>query len=153
MSALDYSKLDAGIRKIVAILLENGIETYESCEGGPGHSCPEPTVRFYGSYEAGWRALGLCNAYAVRVGSLRWAWQIIDGHPTGPNWEMTFLAPHLQPELIDFTNNQEPRAGEHRYMSTACLHGHHGACRKTCKFCEVSCRCRCHQAPHADTTS
>src|SRR6266540_3788315 len=34
-----------------------GIETFESCEGGPGHAYPEPTIRFQGTPEAGWRAL------------------------------------------------------------------------------------------------
>lgn len=29
----------------------------------------------------------------------------------------------------------------HAYTSTACLHGEHDACRKTCKYCDVSCSC------------
>jgi hypothetical protein len=31
------------LEKEVNILAENGIETFESCEGGEGHSYPEPT--------------------------------------------------------------------------------------------------------------
>lgn len=39
----------------------------------------------------------------------------------------------------------------HEYISTACLHGQHGSCRKTCKFCDASCRCRqCHWDVSAD---
>ena len=40
--------LDRGIRDQVAALRECVVETFESCEGGPGHAYPEPTVRFYG---------------------------------------------------------------------------------------------------------
>lgn len=38
--------LDDGIREIVIVLVKNGVETFESCEGGPGHAFPEATVRF-----------------------------------------------------------------------------------------------------------
>ena len=31
--------------------------------------------------------------------------------------------------------------GEHRYLSTACLHGLHDRCRKVCKFCGQPCVC------------
>jgi hypothetical protein len=48
----DTRGLDAGIRKAVECLQAEGIETFESCEGGPGHSFPEPTIRFYGTPEA-----------------------------------------------------------------------------------------------------
>lgn len=37
---------------------------------------------------------------------------------------------------------------EHRYNSTACLHGLHVRCRKTCKFCSAPCACPCHGAEH-----
>lgn len=32
----------------------------------------------------------------------------------------------------------------HQYTSTACQHGKHSACRRTCKFCEMDCLCTCH---------
>jgi hypothetical protein len=34
----------------------------------------------------------------------------------------------------------------HNYISTACHHDQHDACRKTCKFCAAKCCCQCHQA-------
>ena len=48
------------------------------------------------------------------------------------------------------------RQGQHRYLSTACLHGEHDYCRSaqgqagtktpgTCKFCPAQCVCDCHQ--------
>lgn len=32
----------------------------------------------------------------------------------------------------------------HHYLSTACHHGKHDACRQVCKFCESACECSCH---------
>jgi hypothetical protein len=83
--------LDQGIRGAVKILLEHGIETFESCEGGAGHSFPVPTVRFYGVPEAGWRVLSVCFAHGLPVDCLRRVWYVLDGNePTGPQWELTF---------------------------------------------------------------
>ncbi len=48
--------LDAGIRHAVLVLRSGGVETFESCEGGPGHSSPHLMIRFYGSAWAGYRA-------------------------------------------------------------------------------------------------
>ncbi len=84
-------KIDVGIRRAVDCLQKNGIETFESCEGGNGHAFTEPTVRFHGTPEAGWRAVGICLAHGLPVLSLRRAWYVLDGNePTGPNWEITF---------------------------------------------------------------
>jgi len=84
-------KLDRGIRKAVERLQAGGIETFESCEGGPGHAFPEPTVRFHGSIAAGWRALGVCFDHGLPVMSLRRVWDVLDRHvPTGPYWEIVF---------------------------------------------------------------
>src|SRR5579859_1751142 len=81
--------LDPGIRKAVERLQASGIETFESCEGGPGHSFPEPTVRFHGTPEAGWRAVGICLAYGLPILFLRRVWYITDGNePNGPQWEI-----------------------------------------------------------------
>lgn len=38
-------------------------------------------------------------------------------------------------------------AAQHRYVSTACHHGHHNLCRHTCKYCPAPCRCTCHKDP------
>lgn len=87
----DFRGLDAGIRKAVERFQAEGIETFESCEGGPGHSFPEPTVRFYGTPEAGWRAVGICLAYGLPIRALRRTWHVLDANePTGPHWEITF---------------------------------------------------------------
>jgi hypothetical protein len=84
-------QIDPGIRQAVERLQACGIETFQSCEGGPGHSYPEPTVAFYGTPEAGWRAVAVCLAYGLPLMSLRRVWDVLDSNePTGPHWEVTF---------------------------------------------------------------
>jgi hypothetical protein len=83
--------LDPGIEREVKILNSAGIETYESCEGGPGHSYLEPTIRFHGERGEGFRALAIALIYRLRVSELRRGYSIIDGEPVGPHWEMTFI--------------------------------------------------------------
>lgn len=84
-------KLDPGIADAVRRLQASGIETFESCEGGLGHAYPEPTVRFHGTPEAGWRAVSVCLAYGLPVLSLRRVWDVLErNEPTGPYWEITF---------------------------------------------------------------
>jgi hypothetical protein len=82
--------VDAGIRRQVKVLFDNGVETFESCEGGRGHSFLEPTVRFSGSQAEGFRALGIALQNGLKVRELRRYWSVQDGEPNGPYWEMTF---------------------------------------------------------------
>jgi len=82
--------LDPGIREAVLVLREDGVETFESCQGGPGHSFPVPTIRFHGGQADGFRALGLALQSGLRVCDLRRVWSVIDGEPVGPDWELTF---------------------------------------------------------------
>ncbi len=83
-------QLDKGIRRAVEVLQANGVETFESCEGGPGHAYPEPTVAFYGTIGAGWAAIKVCLDHGLPVLSLRMVWDVLEGLPTGPHWEVTF---------------------------------------------------------------
>ena len=84
--------LDPGIACFVHVLRAAGIETFESCEGGPGHAYPEPTIRFHGDRAAGLRALAAALEKKLPIAELRRVWPILDGEPTGPWWEMTFHA-------------------------------------------------------------
>jgi hypothetical protein len=83
-------ELDAGIRHYVLVLRSGGIETYESCEGGVGHSYPEPTIRFHGNNGEGFRALSVALTFGLPVLNVRRTWDVIGGELTGPWWEMTF---------------------------------------------------------------
>lgn len=85
-----YDSLDDGIREAVRTLAEAGVETFESCQGGEGHAYLEPTIRFHGQRDAGWKALAVALAVRLGVLELRRVWPINDGEPTGPWWEMTF---------------------------------------------------------------
>ncbi len=89
----DSLGLDPGIRDAVAILFANGVETFESCEGGPGHAFPEPTIRFAGEMAEGLRALSVALENGLPVFRLRRAWGVIEGELHGPWWEMTFSPP------------------------------------------------------------
>jgi len=82
--------LDDGIKDAVIILREAGIETFESCQGGEGHAYFEPTIRFHGQREQGWKALAAAQERRLPVLELKRVWPIQDGEPTGPWWEMTF---------------------------------------------------------------
>ena len=83
--------LDGGIRAAVEALQAAGIDTFESCEGGKGHSYAEPTVRFHGDSEEGLRALSVAIKEGLPVLDLRKVWPVIDNQLTGPWWELTFL--------------------------------------------------------------
>lgn len=82
--------LDPEIAPAVKVLREAGIETFESCSGGPGHAYPEPTVRFYGDRSEGFRAFAAAMQGGLSVVALRRVWPINDDEPTGPWWELTF---------------------------------------------------------------
>jgi hypothetical protein len=85
--------LDEGIREIVVMLIANGVETFESCEGGEGHSFPEATVRFEGTDSEGLRAASVALENGLPVRRLRRVWGIQDNVLHGPWWEMTFRSP------------------------------------------------------------
>jgi hypothetical protein len=83
--------LDEGIREIVLTLIAQGIQTYESCQGGAGHSYLEPTVRFEGDESEGLRAVAVALAYGMPVARLRRVWGVTHGALHGPWREMTFV--------------------------------------------------------------
>jgi hypothetical protein len=83
-------QIDAGIMRYVKVLLAAGIETFESCEGGEGHAFHEPTVRFHGERAEGFRALAVALQNGLPVVSLRRTYSVIEGEPTGPDWELVF---------------------------------------------------------------
>jgi hypothetical protein len=89
--SLDPMPFDPGIRRAVEVLQAAGIETFESCQGGSGHCFPEPTVRFHGGHVEGFRAFAAAAELGLPVRALQRIWPIIDGAPTGPWWELTFI--------------------------------------------------------------
>lgn len=82
--------LDPGIASAVELLRSVGVETVESCEGGEGHTWEHPTVRFSGAQFAGWEVLGAAQRLGLNVLALKRVWSVVDGEPTGPEWELEF---------------------------------------------------------------
>ena len=96
--------LDVGIECEVMVLRGAGVETFESCEGGPGHAYPEPTIRFHGSRAEGYRATAVVLDAGLSVSELRRVWPVIEGDLTGPWWELTFTRVVADaPELLKRT--------------------------------------------------
>jgi len=82
--------LDSGIEREVSVLMEHGIQTFESCEGGGGHAYYEPTVRFHGDAYEGFRAYSIAMKAGLSVKELRRIYVVENGELTGPRWEITF---------------------------------------------------------------
>ena len=82
-------KIDVGIAGAVSILQQNGIETFESCEGGEGHAFPEPTVRFHGRH-SGFKAFTVAMDHGLPVLALRLSYAEHDRALDGPHWEIVF---------------------------------------------------------------
>ena len=92
IARLEDLGLDPGIVDFVRVLQEAGIETTESCQGGEGHTYPEPTVRFCGDNSEGFRALAAAMLAPLPVPDLKRVWSIQCGVPTGLEWELVFYS-------------------------------------------------------------
>jgi hypothetical protein len=79
----------------VKVLRDGGVETYESCQGGTGHSYVEPAVRFFGGHQAGYQAVGVAMTFGLPIRDLRRFWTCRDGELVGPYWELTFWRDRL----------------------------------------------------------
>ncbi len=92
MARESIEDIDPGIREAVAILNWHGIQTCQSCHGGPDHSYPEPTVDFIGSQSSALRALAAAIEYGLPVMTLRHAWHLGrgDGMPFEDVWQLVF---------------------------------------------------------------
>jgi len=82
--------LDKGIEQAVQVLRAAGVETFESCQGGNGHSYNEPTIRFHGHKSEGYRAFSVAIEAGLRVTTLRRIYTVEDGELNGPWWELVF---------------------------------------------------------------
>lgn len=99
--------LDSGIAPVVCILVDNGIETYESCQGGAGHNGGAgewPVVRFHGPRGEGFKALSIALNLDLPVYALHRVWALNDGEPTGPQWELIFHPEKLKRWVAERVN-------------------------------------------------
>lgn len=98
---LDYSEIDKGIVKAVRILRDNGVDTFESCEGkgdgryfGEEHCFPEPTIRFHGDAYECIRVLDMCKKSNLAVLGTRLCFERVDDILDKPFGEVVFLMHH-----------------------------------------------------------
>ena len=82
--------IDPGIRRAVLLLRSEGVDTLESCEGGEGHPCPEPIIRFIGGARAARRAVAAAVKHSLPVMQIRYAFTVVGGTLEAPCWEMVF---------------------------------------------------------------
>jgi len=80
--------LDDGIALAVRVLMENGVETFESCQGGSGHCFQYPTIRFFGDKTEGYKAFDVLAKKGFRVISLQRAWPIENNEIGAPYWQL-----------------------------------------------------------------
>ena len=85
-----WDQLDPLIRPYVRALYEAGFDTYESCQGGEGHSAAAPFIRFKGNHHVGFKALALAIDREWPVIELARFWHIMPEGPVGPDWQMRF---------------------------------------------------------------
>lgn len=85
-----WEEIDPGILEIVRVLHANGVETCQSCQGGPGHPYEYPTVEFFGHHAEAWRALCVAQWHGLPVRELRCSYAVMDGEVVGPQWALVF---------------------------------------------------------------
>lgn len=83
-------KLDEGIREYVRILMDNGVETFQSCQGGIGHPMPDPTVCFFGDKNEGLRVLHIALKNNLPVHEVRRVYSVQEEEAQSPYWEIVF---------------------------------------------------------------
>lgn len=85
-------EMDAGIRMAVLTLRSQGVETFESCQGGEGHAFDEPTIKFSGDAWAGFKAFAVAMEYGLPVRRIQRVHGVVNGQLEGPWWEIVFYA-------------------------------------------------------------
>ena len=90
-----YAEIDYGIRFAVKLLHCHGIATCQSCQGGPGHSYPRPTIDMRGSAhgQPAFAALHHLETYGLEVYSLSQVWNVAQGRIHETVWRIELCRP------------------------------------------------------------
>lgn len=106
-----YQQLDAGIRFPVRVLhARGGIDTCQSCQGGPGHDMAyhEPTIDMIAGAEdaVGFVAMAALEEYGIAVRDVSIVWNVKGGVPYEKLWRVTLVRTHdaRADELPAFTH-------------------------------------------------
>jgi len=83
-----WDDLDQGIIAAVHALADYGVETFSSCQAGPGHGAMMPEVLFRGGEHAGLWAVWLLETQGFKVQSLARYWDLDHGLPREPFWQV-----------------------------------------------------------------
>ena len=93
--------LDDGIREAVRVLMYNGINTFESCEGkskkkyfGKEHCFFEPTIKFEGDVFECIRVMDICVKNKLNVFCSNLVLNRIEGVLEKPHGEVVFIPNH-----------------------------------------------------------
>jgi hypothetical protein len=87
-----YAEIDKGIRFAVRVLHARGIDTCQSCQGGPGHAYDRPTVDLPTTADdaTGFAALAALAEYGLPVADVALHWPVRHGLPYEKLWRITF---------------------------------------------------------------
>lgn len=109
-----YLSLDSGIRFAVRVLHAAGIETCQSCQGGSGHSYPEPTVDMLAGPDSadGFAAVAALQRYGLPVFTIGLVWSLDrSGTPYDRLWRVTFS------RTMEMRANEKPAlVSGHRFV-------------------------------------
>lgn len=103
MSNIPWNEIDPGIASAVRALDFYGIETFESCQGGEGHSAEKPSIWFRGDDHAGLWAVWLLSSLKFKVEELSRHWNPDHGVPREPFWKVE-LSPGGMNPFSDLTS-------------------------------------------------
>lgn len=95
MTPVPWDDIDPEIVPALHALADYEIDTFSSCQGGPGHTCEAPEILFHGDENAGLYAVWLLEAQGFRVWNLSRVWDLDHGLPRVPFWcvQMRSLTP------------------------------------------------------------
>ena len=106
---INISDADPEIIPILRILNENGIKTFESCQGGIEHAFGKPTIRFHGNYDTAMKVMNLCNQHNFSINYFRKYYVYESPYENiyefkGPRWEVIFKKNQKRFSSIDYKN-------------------------------------------------
>jgi hypothetical protein len=86
-----WDEIDPQIVAALHALADHEIDTFSSCQGGPGHPGygGMPVILFHGDDHAGSWAVWLLETQGFKVQTLSRHWDLNHGLPRAPFWQVT----------------------------------------------------------------
>jgi hypothetical protein len=91
MAKVPWDDIDPGIKAALHALVDHEVDTFSSCQGGPGHAgySGMPTILFRGDEHAGLWAVWLLETQGFKVQTLSRHWDLDFGLPRMSLWQVT----------------------------------------------------------------